>query len=169
MTIWNDERRATVRKLWAEGLTCSQIADRLGHGISRSAVIGIVHRMDLGKRVTRIQTRSAKPAPGVGWRKFVSTPKPQRAESVGSAGEPVRYDNTPAPVGQRQQVHSLEGHHCRWPIGDPQRPDFHFCGGRKVNGLPYCEFHARKAFVAREKPVAQRISNPPRQTVLAAE
>ena len=35
---------------------------------------------------------------------------------------------------------------CRWPIGDPQLAEFHFCGKAKVTGLPYCEFHARRAF-----------------------
>lgn len=36
-------------------------------------------------------------------------------------------------------------HDCRWPIGDPQGADFHFCGKQKVDGHPYCEFHVRRA------------------------
>ena len=40
----------------------------------------------------------------------------------------------------------LEMNDCRWPIGDPQQADFHFCGKKKVTGLPYCEYHARRAF-----------------------
>ena len=35
---------------------------------------------------------------------------------------------------------------CRWPIGDPQHRDFHFCGKEKVTGRPYCEFHMRLGF-----------------------
>ena len=31
----------------------------------------------------------------------------------------------------------LEAGDCRWPIGDPQQPDFHFCGKKKIPGLPY--------------------------------
>ena len=44
------------------------------------------------------------------------------------------------------RIQTLAECHCRWPIGDPQHPDFHFCGKTKVAGLPYCEFHARRAF-----------------------
>jgi GcrA cell cycle regulator len=34
---------------------------------------------------------------------------------------------------------------CRWPIGDPQHADFHFCGDPKSDGTPYCAKHADKA------------------------
>ena len=43
-------------------------------------------------------------------------------------------------------VLTLKEADCRWPIGDPQHSDFHFCGHTKHAGLPYCEFHARKAY-----------------------
>jgi GcrA cell cycle regulator len=37
---------------------------------------------------------------------------------------------------------------CRWPIGDPREPNFHFCGGPGVPGLPYCPEHAKMAYQA---------------------
>lgn len=46
---WTDERKALVTKLWAEGLSASQVAEELG-GVSRNAVIGLVHRMGLPRR-----------------------------------------------------------------------------------------------------------------------
>jgi GcrA cell cycle regulator len=52
------------------------------------------------------------------------------------------------PLKERKSIQTLAECHCRWPIGDPQHPDFHFCGKTKVAGLPYCEFHARRAFQA---------------------
>jgi GcrA cell cycle regulator len=50
------------------------------------------------------------------------------------------------PVNERKYIQTLTEACCRWPIGDPQQPDFHFCGKKKVTGLPYCEVHARRAF-----------------------
>jgi GcrA cell cycle regulator len=41
---------------------------------------------------------------------------------------------------------NLEKNDCRWPIGEPRQPDFHFCGAPQVSGRPYCELHWRMAF-----------------------
>jgi GcrA cell cycle regulator len=49
-------------------------------------------------------------------------------------------------MNERKYIQTLTECSCRWPIGDPQAADFHFCGKNKVPGLPYCEFHARRAF-----------------------
>jgi GcrA cell cycle regulator len=35
---------------------------------------------------------------------------------------------------------------CRWPIGEPRQPGFHFCGVPQLPGRPYCERHWRMAF-----------------------
>ena len=57
------------------------------------------------------------------------------------------------PLAERKTIQTLVECSCRWPIGDPQMADFHFCGKNKVPGLPYCEFHARRAF---QPPQARR-------------
>ena len=57
------------------------------------------------------------------------------------------------PVGERKTLQDLTESNCRWPIGDPQHEDFHFCNRNKVPGLPYCEFHAKRAF---QPPQAKR-------------
>ena len=57
------------------------------------------------------------------------------------------------PLAERKTIQTLLECSCRWPIGDPQMSDFHFCGKDKVPGLPYCEFHARRAF---QPPQARR-------------
>ena len=48
---WTDERVETLKKLWGEGLSASQIAGRLG-SVTRNAVIGKVHRLGLSGRAT---------------------------------------------------------------------------------------------------------------------
>ena len=56
-------------------------------------------------------------------------------------------------MNERKYIQTLTESCCRWPIGDPQQPDFHFCGKNKIPGLPYCEVHARRAF---QPPQARR-------------
>ncbi|ARO15141.1 gcrA [Ketogulonicigenium robustum] len=48
---WTDERVETLKKMWNEGLSASQIAKELG-GVTRNAVIGKVHRLGLSNRTT---------------------------------------------------------------------------------------------------------------------
>ena len=48
---WTDERVETLKKMWAEGQSASQIAKELG-GVTRNAVIGKVHRLGLSNRVS---------------------------------------------------------------------------------------------------------------------
>ena len=50
----------------------------------------------------------------------------------------------PAP---RRNVFDFTGPVCMWPIGHPTDHDFHFCGGRPINGKPYCEHHVAKAYL----------------------
>lgn len=52
----------------------------------------------------------------------------------------------PSPV--KKTIHTLTESCCRWPIGDPQKPDFHFCGRKRVALFSYCELHAQRAFQA---------------------
>jgi len=158
---WNDERVDLLKKLWADGLSASQIAGRLG-GVTRNAVIGKVHRLGLSGRATTSRMKSHRPR--------------VRAQSAGKRLMKPRFPNTgnsilrnlflgdtepyvpPAeevviPLNERKYIQSLTETCCRWPIGDPQQVDFHFCGKKKVTGLPYCEVHARRAF---EPPQARR-------------
>lgn len=59
---WTDERIATLRDLWEQGLSASQIATKLGN-ITRNAVIGKVHRLGLSGRPSPV--RSERPAAAV--------------------------------------------------------------------------------------------------------
>ncbi len=47
---WTDERVETLKRMWAEGASASQIAKELG-SVTRNAVIGKVHRLGLSNRV----------------------------------------------------------------------------------------------------------------------
>lgn len=54
-------------------------------------------------------------------------------------------------IHQRIIQHSLEmanlkSDHCRWPIGDPDSENFHFCGAKVFAGKPYCYEHCKQAY-----------------------
>jgi GcrA cell cycle regulator len=58
-------------------------------------------------------------------------------------------------------VETLERNDCRWPLGDPREPDFHFCGQPRVEGRPYCELHCRAAFMPPRSRELQSRALPP--------
>ena len=137
---WTDERVELLKKLWTEGLSASQIARQLGD-VTRNAVIGKVHRLGLSGRGS--PARSERPR-AVTVPKLTAKPvfiKPVIVE------EPVVLEN-----GEFATVMTLKEHMCKWPIGDPAKPDFRFCGRGSTNGTPYCEAHARMAY----QPVERR-------------
>ncbi len=156
---WNDERVELLKKLWAEGLSASQIAGRLG-SVTRNAVIGKVHRLGLSGRATTSRMKSMRPRIRTN-NQAVMAKRPINGKplfgTIGGSGLRSNFNGEPEPyvppaeemiipINERKYIQTLTENCCRWPIGDPQLADFHFCGKDKTPGLPYCEFHARRAF-----------------------
>src|SRR6516162_9843037 len=76
---WTDERVETLKKLWLDGLSASQIAKQLG-GVTRNAVIGKVHRLGLSGRATPSQPqRPAFKTPRAPRPAIAASPAPRRA------------------------------------------------------------------------------------------
>jgi GcrA cell cycle regulator len=151
---WTDERVELLKKLWAEGLSASQIAARLG-GVTRNAVIGKVHRLGLSGRATSSRSSSPRPRrthvprsnrpPSLMFGTRGNTAlKPQFEMEVDPAPQPLQ--ELVIPLHERASIMTLKEQMCRWPIGDPGEPEFHFCGRKKCGTLPYCEHHARMAY-----------------------
>lgn len=153
LVSWTDERVSECKKLWQEGLSASQIAKRLG-GITRSAVIGKVHRLGLSGRsnITRQKSERSRRE------RKAANAKPPKFKTTGNAAFRALFNGgtcdpyTPPveeliiPLAERRYIATLEHGECRWGIGDPKHADFHFCGKRQFPGLPYCEAHSKRAF-----------------------
>ena len=141
-------------------------------GVTRNAVIGKVHRLGLSGRATtsrmKISGRATAPRPGgtnaLQKRPVNSNANKQRFAQSGNPAVRALYipeiepfipsaEELDIPMAERKTIQTLGECSCRWPIGDPQLAEFHFCGKNKVPGLPYCEFHARRAF---QPPQARR-------------
>ena len=154
---WNDDRVELLKKLWSEGLSASQIASRLG-GISRSAVIGKVHRLGLPLRVVSPLRRLSghvlrkRPDNSKNTRKgsptrFAAGPKPKSAVVFAVEPLPKSTDEVVVPAEKVcRSIVELADMRCRWPIGDPQHSDFTFCHHEKTAGLPYCQTHVMRAY-----------------------
>jgi GcrA cell cycle regulator len=157
---WTDERVETLKKLWQEGHSASQIAKQLG-GVTRNAVIGKVHRLGLSGRAAPSQPARPLYKPARPPRTTVSsTPATERTAAQPSIrrSEPVLarpiisqpivpYVETPGTA----TVLTLGAKMCKWPIGDPSSDSFSFCGRRSDDGTPYCVEHARVAYQPSQK------------------
>ena len=147
---WTEDRVEILKKLWIEGLSASQIATEMG-GVTRNAVIGKVHRLGLSGRATPSRPPRARPRPkAAAPRKTVAspaaksspaTPAPRREEPVAAPIEPQKLPN-----GKFATVLTLTNKLCKWPIGDPAKPGFKFCGRGSTDSSPYCKEHAAQAY-----------------------
>lgn len=166
MISWTDERVDLLKKLWGEGLSASQIAGELG-GVTRNAVIGKVHRLGLSGRAKAPQPvtgRPKKPMPRPATSTGRTEPGPVSvgATALKAETQPVaRPQTAPAPqftslsdepLIPHATVLQINEQTCKWPVGDPNSDDFHFCARRSDIGIPYCAYHARIAY----QPVADR-------------
>jgi GcrA cell cycle regulator len=155
---WSDERVELLRRLWSEGLSASQIAAELG-GITRNAVIGKVHRLGLSGRAKSPSSAAPRPRKPRAPSQILRVSRPALRGNTALAPmyeldiepEPELTENI-IPLGQRCSILELSEDKCHWPIGDPGAPDFFFCGGKTIEGLPYCGYHSRIAY----QPLADR-------------
>jgi len=149
---WTDERVEQLKKLWADGLSASQIAAQLGN-ITRNAVIGKVHRLGLSGRAKSPSSSAPRPRKPRSASHMLRISRPSMRGNTALAHayemelepDPVPYDNV-IPIGQRRTLLELNEDTCRWPIGDPGSAEFFFCGGNTVTSLPYCAYHSRVAY-----------------------
>lgn len=154
---WTEQQIQTLKKMWGNGYSASEIAKCLGGGLTRNAVIGKAHRMKLSAgAAARTKVKPPTKSSGV-----VMSPikKISKRRNLMRTLPPVQSTTTqrksmdpilrPIEVTKRTEgipVTKAGERHCRWPIGDPRSPDFRFCGCDIHEGLPYCTQHARVAY-----------------------
>ena len=149
---WTDERVELLKRLWAEGLSASQVAAQLG-AVTRNAVIGKVHRLALSARAKSTGgglTRQLRP-------KTARPPRAARPLTIGNTALktslmpqprrlPTPIESVVVPIPLRASILTLTERTCKWPIGDPTDETFCFCGHASREAAPYCDYHARLAY-----------------------
>ena len=141
---WTHERIELMKRCFAAGLSCRQIAGEIG--VSRNAVIGKLSRLNLTRDDGHKARRSTRQDAAKG-RSPKAEPRRQYHLLKAVYGEPQ-------PAAADEPIHSthccslleLSELRCRWPISSPGAEDFRFCGNTPVQGLPYCAGHTRLAY-----------------------
>lgn len=154
--FWADPQHDDVLRFgWDSCWSTLAIANVIGDGCTRNAVIGRARRLKLPSHPNKPTTRMTR-------FRVPTTPKRDGRENQGMLNRMATkqqtniYNKQPKaptvplpnviddaiPVGQRRSLLQLEFNHCRWPVGDPRDPSFFFCGA-ECKGT-YCAVHAKR-------------------------
>ena len=166
---WPPEQVDDLRKMWGQGLSASQIAERLS--TTRNTVIGKVHRLGLEKRRRGTQPGEKrlppKPKPRrTPARKTARKPTPPRPEPVALPPEPLPAPWDGPSIGILDPA--LGRYQCRCIVSG-SGPDTMFCGAPvpEDSAFSFCRFHAA-TFVTQARPPRSRAATEEfRRTMLA--
>ena len=141
---WTDEKVAKLKELWGKGNTAAQIASIIG-GISRNAVIGKAHRLNLS---AKIKTRTA--ISNQSFENSISNKNNQLKKGRRSRFKSLIIDKDFEPENPKQ-LEELDENTCKWPINHPNEKDFYFCGRSSLKDFSYCKLHLLYAYQPRGK------------------
>ncbi|MFL2885014.1 MAG: GcrA family cell cycle regulator [Candidatus Pelagibacter sp.] len=141
---WNDEKVAKLKELWGKGNTASQIAEIIG-GISRNAVIGKAHRLNLS---AKIKTRSTLTNQSLKDYDQENKTKPRKGRKSKFQSLIIEKDFEPE---NPKQLEELDESSCKWPIGHPSEKNFYFCGRSSLKDFSYCKLHLLYAYQPKGK------------------
>lgn len=141
---WNEEKVSKLKELWGKGNTASQIAEIIG-GISRNAVIGKAHRLNLS---AKIKTRTATSNKNFDSNVEVNNPQLKRGRKSRFKSLIIEKDFEPE---NPKQLEELDESSCKWPIGHPDEKNFYFCGRSSLKDFSYCKLHLLYAYQPKGK------------------
>tara|TARA_B100000989_G_scaffold221512_1_gene169227 strand:+ start:4987 stop:5481 length:495 start_codon:yes stop_codon:yes gene_type:complete len=141
---WNDEKVAKLKELWGKGNTASQIAEIIG-GISRNAVIGKAHRLNLS---AKIKTRSTSNNQNFKDNNQENNDKLKKGRRSKFKSLIIEKDFEPE---NPKQLEELDENSCKWPIGHPNEKTFYFCGRSSLKDFSYCKLHLLYAYQPKGK------------------
>ena len=141
---WNEEKVAKLKELWGKGNTASQIAEIIG-GISRNAVIGKAHRLNLS---AKIKTRAATSNQNFDSSVINKDTRSKRGRKNKFKSLIIEKDFEPE---NPKQLEELDESSCKWPIGHPDEENFYFCGRSSLKDFSYCKLHLLYAYQPKGK------------------
>lgn len=155
--MWTEENTKLCVKLWNEGLSASQVAQRIS-GATRNSVIGKIHRLGLSNqreapRLVVRKPRKAKRKPLNVYRHERLDPSKLRIPRY----QMVVHDLPPEPpkpdvllslveITDREEAEGVKL--CRFIYGDPREAGSGYCGCEAAPGSSYCAGHHALMFTA---------------------
>ena len=141
---WTEEKVAKLKELWGKGKTANQIAEIIG-GISRNAVIGKAHRLNLS---AKIKTRAATSNQNFDNSQDNKNIKSNKGRKNRFKSLIIEKDFEPE---NPKQLEELDENSCKWPIGHPNEKSFYFCGRTSLKDFSYCKLHLLYAYQPKNK------------------
>ncbi len=141
---WTEEKVAKLKELWGKGKTANQIAEIIG-GISRNAVIGKAHRLNLSAKIKTRAATSNQNFENSQDNKNIRTNKGRKNRFRSLIIEKDFEPENP------KQLEELDENSCKWPIGHPNEKSFYFCGRTSLKDFSYCKLHLLYAFQPKGK------------------
>jgi GcrA cell cycle regulator len=139
---WTAERDDALRKLWDEGLTGTQIAQRMR--TTRNSILARARRIHLPFRISAESKAFTKPRPKANATKFNFSAQFNPPPKATPAPEPfVSRETVVAPAAQHIPFEALEAfdRRCRYPHGDAH--PYTFCGLPTALGTSWCVHHLK--------------------------
>ena len=141
---WTDEKVNKLKDLWGKGQTASQIAGIIG-GVSRNAVIGKAHRLNLSAKIKTRTTISSN--------NLTASSSTNNVLKKGSRKQKFRsllLDKNFEPA-RNLQLEELNEQTCKYMEGHPDDSDSSFCGRKTVEKFSYCPLHLMMVFQPKGK------------------
>ena len=149
---WDEAKVSKLKELWGKGNTASQIAEIIG-GISRNAVIGKAHRLNLS---SKIKTRNPSTSQNFENSQEENNTKQRQGRKSKFKSLLIEKDFEPE---NPKKLEELDESSCKWPIGHPEEESFYFCGRSSLKDFSYCKLHLLYAYQPkgkREEPTADK-------------